>query len=243
MAIRPELTPPDVRHHIDAFFGRGSLQYDADILRIVPVYQTMFEQLLDHLWVEPDAPWQLVELGCGTGNLTRLLLKAFPNAKLTVVDASQEMLDRTAEKLTPADSSRTELHAAYFNDFDVEPGSVDLIISSLALHHVPDDKKPDLYNRMFEWLKPGGKFRCADQCLTLPGEIGNAHNLTRWQEWATEKGADRATLDRWLEHIHTADHYASLANHFTWMQQAGFTETDCYWRVLFWAVFGAEKPA
>lgn len=232
-----------VHDRMARFFGDGSTQYDRDILQIVPVYEEMFEQLLDHVWLPLEAPLRIVELGCGTGNLTRVLLQTYPNATLTVVDASQEMLDRTGEKLSDADKNRTTLVTSYFNELDLPTDSVDLIISSLALHHVPDEFKPALYDKLFAWLAPGGKFRCADQCLTLPGEIGNAHNLARWQVWAKANGTDDATLAKWLEHIHTADHYASLKDHFDWLSQSGFTHTDCYWRTLFWAVFGAEKAS
>lgn len=228
---------------MDSFFGEGSSQYDRDILAIVPVYEEMFAQLLDHVWLPLDAPLRIVELGCGTGNLTQLLLHTYPNATLIVVDASQEMLDRTGEKLSPSDQARTALVANYFNELELPDGSVDLIISSLALHHVPDEAKPALYDNLYSWLSVGGKFRCADQCLTLPGHIGNEHNLARWQAWVRSNGTDEAMLTRWLEHIHTADHYASLKDHFDWMAASGFAHTDCYWRTLFWAVFGAEKAA
>lgn len=238
---QPAKHPEVIREQMASFFSEGSNQYDRDILAIVPVYEEMFEQLLDHVWLPLDASLRIVELGCGTGNLTQLLLHTYPNATLTVVDASQEMLDRTGEKLSPQDAARTTLVASYFNQLDLPAGSVDLIMSSLALHHVPDEFKPELYDSLYSWLAPGGKFRCADQCLTLPGQTGNAHNLARWQEWALSNGTEQATLDKWLEHINTADHYASLKDHFDWMATSGFAHTDCYWRTLFWAVFGAEK--
>jgi SAM-dependent methyltransferase len=54
----------------------------------------------------------IVEVGAGTGALTSVLLKLWPRAALVASDASREMLEVLASKLTPSDASRSTLAVA-----------------------------------------------------------------------------------------------------------------------------------
>lgn len=82
--------------------------------------------------IPPLAPNQIVDLGCGTGYLTRLLGQNYPHARVTGVDNDRAMLAKAA-----ADPSGViwELgDAAQWRS--VRP--VDLIFSNAALHWLPD---------------------------------------------------------------------------------------------------------
>ena len=124
---------------------------------------------------------------------------------------------------------------------DFQPGQFDWVVSSMAMHHVPDLEKPVLYARLFNWLKPGGLFRCVDETLALPEQSQNK-NLQQWEAWARQQGATTEDLNVWIEHAEQHDHYAPLYKHFQWLSEAGFKQVDCYWRKLMWTAFGGQKP-
>jgi tRNA (cmo5U34)-methyltransferase len=150
------------------------------------------------------------------------------------------MLQHASRKLG-GENERLGLVEGGFMDINFTDGAFDLIVSSMALHHLTDAEKPVLYRRMFGWLKPGGLFRCADETLALPPKAHEA-NLERWERWARENGATSEEITLWAEHAEAYDHYAPLAMHIQWLQQAGFIQVDCHWRKLMWTVFGGEKP-
>jgi tRNA (cmo5U34)-methyltransferase len=239
-----ELESSSGSHRKDAsvgeFFNRVSDQYDQSIRKAIPPYQEMFEAVLGYCFLENSQPLSILELGCGTGNLSLLLRQLFPQAHLTLVDLSPDMLQQASQKLGGPQAALSLVEGG-FMDLDFPDSSFHFIVSSMALHHLLDNEKLVLYRRLFQWLKPGGIFRCADETLALPSQAHDA-NISQWEQWAKQHGATDEDIVLWTEHAEAYDHYAPLANHFQWLQEAGFTNIDCYWRKLMWTVFGGQKP-
>ncbi len=228
---------------VGQFFDQLSASYDAAILKGIPPYAELIGSVLGYCDMDSNRPWSILELGCGTGNLSLAIREMFPKSKLTLVDLSPEMLTQAAAKLKQAGTPEDHLTlvANGFMALDFQPQSFDLVISSMALHHLLDSEKPVLYQRIFNWLKPGGLFRCVDETLSLPA-FAQAKNMTLWEAWARESGATTEDLQVWIDHAEQHDHYAPLAEHFRWLQAVGFSNVDCYWRKLMWTTFGALKP-
>ena len=91
---------------------------------------------------------RVVDLGCGTGELTRELHLALGAAETVGIDTSAEML----AKAPSAPGLRFEL--GDIAEFDAE-GGFDLVFSNAALHWLPDHER--LLGRLVRSLKPGGQ--------------------------------------------------------------------------------------
>ncbi|MBK8191055.1 MAG: class I SAM-dependent methyltransferase [Vampirovibrionales bacterium] len=235
---------PSETETVDAFFSRISGDYDAAILRAIAPYRDILQTLLDTLPFAADAPLQIVDLGCGTGNLSRLLAQTFPRASFTLVDLSPEMLEATARKLQQDNpQARLTLIHEDFTRLSLPEASQDLIVSSFALHHIPKpEQKKALYAAIARWLRPGGLFRCADGCLGVPHAIYELHTR-HWTSAALAQGASQTEVDLWLAHEQNFDHFEPLVSHLDWLEAAGLRDVDCYWRKYLWAVFGAGRAA
>jgi tRNA (cmo5U34)-methyltransferase len=227
---------------VEDFFDKVSREYDDSIRRIVPPYQEIFEAVVGYAFLDTQAPLRILELGCGTGNLSLFVAGLFPQAHLTLVDLSGEMLSQTALKLQDQ-AHRVALLEGGFIDVALPENAYDLVVSSMALHHLLDSEKPGMYQRIFRALKTGGLLRVADHIQTLPAAESGEKNKARWLSWAKESGASEEELVFWVEHSEKYDHYASLFDHFQWLARAGFIDIDTYWKKLDWSVFGAKKPA
>lgn len=95
-----------------------------------------------------ERPRRIFDLGCGTGNTTRLLLERWPDADVTGVDDSAEMLAKAAEAPTRIRWVRQSL-ATW------EPGEpADLIYSNAVLHWLSDHAR--LFPALVDALAPGG---------------------------------------------------------------------------------------
>jgi tRNA (cmo5U34)-methyltransferase len=102
-----------------------------------------FDELQDaSVEAVPFPPDRVLELGIGTGETTRRLLARFPDAAVTGLDASPEMVFR-ARKLG------IEVRLARMED-PLPDGPWDLVISVLAIHHLEDEGKRDLIRRVRE---------------------------------------------------------------------------------------------
>jgi ubiquinone/menaquinone biosynthesis C-methylase UbiE len=216
------------------YFGAMVQEYDSLIRRAVPRYDEMLDRLIDYL---PPAVNRVVELGCGTGNLSLRLASRYPQAEFTFVDASAEMLRLTAERVAAADeaiAARSTLVEARFESLPIESGSADLIVSSISLHHVAD--KLPMYRDFRRILRRGGALRFSDQLRGVNDET-HAINWERWLEFCRSAGhCSEEETQSLLDHAAAHDHYTPLAEHFDLLTRAGFTELDCVWRNWIWGI-------
>lgn len=100
--------------------------------------------------VVPKADMRVIDLGCGTGELTAALHEHLANATTTGLDRSPAML----EKARAIEGEGLEFRLGDIGGFD-DFATYDLIFSNAALQWVPNHA--DLFDRMLKALKPGGQ--------------------------------------------------------------------------------------
>ena len=104
---------------------------------------------------------QAVDLGCGPGYLVLELVRQAPELHVTGLDLSEEML---AEAETYVRQSGLEERVAFakgdVQQIPLEDGSLDLVVSTLSLHHWSDPVAA--LNEVARVLRPGGSFLIAD---------------------------------------------------------------------------------
>ncbi|MEO3788507.1 class I SAM-dependent methyltransferase [Actinocorallia sp. B10E7] len=97
---------------------------------------------------------RVLDVGCGTGYLTRLLSRlAGPTGAVTGLDLSPSMIDY-ARKHAPANCSYV---VAPGQDMPFEEASFDVVVSSLAVHHIPASERAAALREMHRVLRPGGR--------------------------------------------------------------------------------------
>lgn len=90
----------------------------------------------------PFPPERVLELGIGTAETSKRLLEAYPDAEITGLDSSPEMVFRARELGIEARLARME---------DPLPdGPWDLVIAVLSVHHLTSDLKRELVRRIRE---------------------------------------------------------------------------------------------
>src|SRR5919202_514878 len=109
---------------------------------------------------------RILELGTGTGQTARRVLERHPGAHLTGIDASPEMLEEARRHFPEAD-----LRVARLED-PLPEGPFDLVVSTLAVHHLDGAGKADLFRRVAAALAPGGRFVLAD--VVVPERAADA---------------------------------------------------------------------
>jgi tRNA (cmo5U34)-methyltransferase len=221
------------------YFGSMSESYDSLIRRAVPRYDEMLARLVDYL---PESASSILELGCGTGNLSLALAERYPEATLTFLDAAPEMLETTRARLEikhPFVARRARFVETSFEKIDSMLGSFDLVASSISLHHVKD--KASLYRNIYALVRPAGAFRFSDQ---LRGATSAIHDLNwkRWLEFCRSPGhCSEDEVESLLEHAAAHDHYTPLQEQFRLLNEAGFSALDCVWRNLIWGIVTADR--
>lgn len=104
---------------------------------------------------------EVVDVGCGTGNLSFAILAAQADARVTGLDPDEHALRRAAHKALRRGLSLT-LVQGYADRIPAEDASLDHVVSSLALHHVDVDGRVAFAHDAFRAVRPGGKITVVD---------------------------------------------------------------------------------
>ena len=183
---------------------------------------------------------RVLDLGAGYGAEASAFLTAFPNASAVLVDGSEEMIRVGGERLAEFEGRYRYVHWDFGEGAlpDDLGGPFDAVISSAAIHHLPEESLKRLYGEVLVNLAPGGAFlnldlvNAPDQVLeTRYREIMQSEQATR------EEAPPPATLERHHSHLEPLD------RHLGWLRDAGFEHVDCYWKRLGSALFGGYRAA
>lgn len=120
----------------------------------------------------------VLDVGCGTGGLLLAVLDAVPGARVTGLDPDSRALELAARKLRRAGRGAT-LVRGFADRLPADDGTVDHVISSMALHHVPDTERPAFAREVVRVLRPGGRVTILDVVgggEPGAGDHGDAHH-------------------------------------------------------------------
>lgn len=188
-----------------------------------------------------DTGGDVLDLCCGEGLLTEALLRALPGVTVHAYDGSESMLETTRRRSEAADRLRTrviDLAARDWREFDPPLRAV---VSSLAIHHLDDAGKRALFADLRAALAPGGVFVLAD-VIRPTTAIGHEVAARMWDEEVerralaldgTKAGYEAFRRADWNHFRHEVldpiDQPSTVAEHLTWLQEAGFRDVDLHW--------------
>jgi tRNA (cmo5U34)-methyltransferase len=185
---------------------------------------------------------RVLDLGAGTGNLSRRILQAFKNCHVTLVDFSQNMLNE-APIVLAAFLGRYEIKQEDFWEMELLADSYDAVISSFALHHGRGEAVYQrLYKNIFRWLKTPGAFICCDVVDGDTAELA-ALNMAGWRRYLSGK-ISPTDIERMFSNYKREDSPISLRKHMSCLSEAGFTKADVLWKRFNFAVYtGIKEPS
>ncbi|MHC4285732.1 MAG: class I SAM-dependent methyltransferase [Planctomycetota bacterium] len=83
---------------VEQFYNTVSKDYNKFIHRAVPRYPEMLWAIFQYI-PKDLKPKRILELGCGTGNLSELIVKTYPNAEKVLVDISEKVISQCKSRL------------------------------------------------------------------------------------------------------------------------------------------------
>ena len=189
-------------------------------------------------WLRKAQQDHLERAGCG--NLSAILCRKFPDASIRLVDFSGRLLEPCRDRLS--EFGNIQYQEKDFRSLDFAPGSLDLIVSSISLHHLAHEEKTDLLVESFGWLENEGVFSYSDQFAGVTDDL-YARQTADWKERSKQRGACIEEWDAGMEHQDTHDHHATLVDQIEWLRKAGSKSIDCTWRYILRTVLQARKQS
>jgi ubiquinone/menaquinone biosynthesis C-methylase UbiE len=161
------------RHDYLPAFGKDALLPFYDLLTRVlgmgKVYNTLVAQ------AELDDGLRVLEIGCGTGNVTVRAKRTHPGTDLTGLDPDPLALARAQRKARGLTGIRFE--RGFAQELPHSDGEFDRVLSSMMLHHLDEDAKVGALAEVHRVLRPGGRLHIVD----IGGHTTVHHGLAaRW---------------------------------------------------------------
>ena len=196
------------------------------IRRLIPHYDEMIETGVEVLAALAPADARVLDLGGGTGALSSAVLDGLPGARVTVLDVDADMLAEARQRLAHF-GDRVAFQQASF--LDPLPAA-DVVVASLALHHVHDlETKTALYRAIHHALSPGGVWLNLDAAVTAGARLNRLvfdQMAERMGEHGISDAEARGHFASWAEE----DRYFPLDAELGALRAAGFDEVECLWR-------------
>ncbi len=188
---------------------------------------------------------RFLDLGCGPGAMSELLLDAAPRSSGVGIDFSEPMLasagDRLARYGERWEAVDADLGTPAWREAVPDIG-YDAIVSGLAIHHLPAERKRALLAEAFSLLAPGGIFINMDY-VTIDGPLRGLFD-ERMLENAVhaehEAGGTRSAHE--LDMEDDDDRPDTLEDQLHWLRDAGFAEVEVHFKWAEAAVFGGVRP-
>lgn len=191
--------PEASREYVPAAGHDWFLPFYDPISKLMGV-ESVHRQLIDQARLQPGQ--RVLEIGCGTGNLTTLVKTTHPAVDVVGLDPDPKALDRARHKAE-------DLHVAigldrgYCDELQYPDASFDRVLSALMFHHLDTETKRRSLREIRRVLKAGGSLHLLD--------FGGAHELS----------------DGFLARLlHRSDHLRdnSADSLLGFMREAGFVE-------------------
>ena len=204
-----------------------------------------WRRLAELLPFDVDDAFTFADLGAGTGVAAREILLRYPRSTAILTDFSPPMIAAgTGELAALAGRFR-------YVEFDMStsawpaeiPASLDAVVTSMCIHHLPDDRKRGMFAEIFDRLVPGGWYLNYDaissadpvveaQWQRMRDQDDPASAFQRLHRTAVEE-------DRHANHVR---YLIPLAEQLTLLRSAGFAGIDVYWKNLDDVIYGGCRP-
>ena len=222
---------------------RGAIPLAAEqidcLLRIIRLTQPQVKIFLD--------------LGCGDGILGRSIHQQYPEAKGLFLDISESMLQAAkssvAEPTCNSIFMLQDFGQQVWVDSVIQEAPLDVIVSGFAIHHQSDERKREIYQEIYDLLKPGGLFL----------NLEHVAFQSKWGEKAfdelfvdglysfhKQRGSNQSREEIKQQYYNRADKSANILapveTQCNWLREIGFVDVDCFMKLFEIALFGGLRP-
>lgn len=225
-----------MENRIKNHFEEEAIKYDSIIIKLIPYYKEMVQAIIATIPFQSDKKIDIIDLGCGTGTISHAIQQQYGEAKFTLVDIAENMLKIAEQKLG---KNCTYINSD-FNSFDFDK-QYDVIVSSLALHHLETDSDKQLfYNKIYKALKDGGVFINGDVIKAQTDKFQDTF-IEKWVAYMNRSVDIKEINEKWLPNYYAEDRPIPLMSHLEMLKNAGFKDIDVVWKYYGFSVYKGGK--
>lgn len=231
--------------------SREALEHYKSIAEfLIPGRKEILSFIAQLVTIMPAIHPRVLDLGCGYGDVTAQVLTLSPNAKIDMVDYSDEMLNMAKDRFVSNNKIRVMKHDLNIGIPQlIKRIKFDAVVSCFALHHIEFENRVNLYSGIEEILKPGGLFINGDRFIGDSPAI-NKWEFDNWISWMVERIKQEMSIERQFDQVkqtliesdkRLGDKPGTILEMMNDLFQSGFQYVDCVWKYQNLGVVVATK--
>ena len=182
----------------------------------------------------------LLDIGCGAGNYTLMMLSKIPDLNCTLVDLSKPMLDKALERVSQKTKNQVTVLQGDIREVELNENHFDIILAGAVLHHLRDDKDWETtFEKLFKLLKPGGCLMISD-LITQDTELVTEYTWERYGDYLEGLGG-KAYRQNVFDYIAKEDSPRSMNYQLDLMKKVGFSKVEILHKNMCFGAFGGIK--
>ncbi|MFA6320937.1 MAG: methyltransferase domain-containing protein [Candidatus Omnitrophota bacterium] len=221
---------------IKKHFESEAERFDKVFFKVAPFYKEAIGALVLTLPFADGKKPKVIDLGCGTGNITKAVKERYPDARVACLDMAQGMIEMAKAKLKNHKDIEYWVGDIRRYGYSDKP---DAVISSLVLHHLDKKNKKLFYRKIFNALPKGGVFYTADFVLPPSDYLAKAY-VGQWKKFL-RKSFSSSQINEILTKHKEEDRPAELLFEIDLLRKVGFRDVEVVWKNYNFAVYGGVK--
>jgi len=206
---------------------------------------------------------KVLEIGAGTGYLSKMLIDGNPGSSVTLVDFDEIMLEMAKYNLRDFSKNAKFLKKDLKDPAWIEgiPKNQSAVVTAYTFHVLQPKRKTDVYSEIYSLLRKGGLFICVDEvdsnftefdticrkALEKIRDNARARELSGdWKDFWIRVG-EKMGIDNYADELlkHTypdgTANLGTLDSQMTMLKDAGFDKVECFYRDLSIVMYGGMK--
>lgn len=198
-------------------------------------------------------PEKVIDLGCGDGILGRMILEQYPDSDVMFIDFSDPMLQAVRDKvkdLTKAKVVKADFSTPAWLDSISQSKPYNLVVSGFSIHHLSDERKKALYSEIYSILSNRGVFLNLEHVASPTTEVEKLYGsyfidyMTEFHKRSTQPKSREEIAQSYYNRPDKEENILTpVQSQCEWLQEIGFKDVDCYFKIFELAIFGGRKFA
>lgn len=203
-------------------------QYNMQIQKTIPYYDTFHEQTIDLIEMYKSRPLKWLDIGSGTGTFVQKAAQHFRQTQFYLLDPSKQMMEKAQSQLMgqekctflPCCSSQNML------SYITEPMDV---ITAIQVHHYlqPEERKEATKN-VYHLLNKEGIYITFENVRPLTS-VGIQIALDRWGMFQEESGRSHEDVVAHKKRLDQNYFPITVLEHLKVLEEAGFSVMEPFW--------------
>jgi ubiquinone/menaquinone biosynthesis C-methylase UbiE len=216
-------------------FNHDAERYDEQRKLFIPCFDDYYGLSVSFLKKIRDNMNNILDLGAGTGLLTKYLFEKYPNADYTLIDVAEQMLEIARQRFYGLTNFQFLIQ-----DYSKElpQKKFDLVASALSIHHLENEDKMLLYSNIYSKLGKGGYLLNLDFFNASSNEM-NRKFTDYWYDFVysriTPERKELFLKRRAEDKENTVDETKYM------LTKIGFKNVECIYNYMKFGVIIAEK--